>query len=96
MGANNRPLDKRPKSESLEIHLLNSQPNHKLWVHLNVHAKLMLKLTDIYKYSQFYTQNAEPGHEIIKPQFSLRLKIKCNDWLLADTCPQAANHCALF
>ena len=27
---------------------------------------------------------------------SLRLKIKCNDWLLADTCPQAANHFALF
>ena len=24
------------------------------------------------------------------------LKIKRNDWLLADTCPQAANHCALF
>ena len=27
---------------------------------------------------------------------SLRLKIKRNDWLLADTCPQAANLCALF
>ena len=27
---------------------------------------------------------------------NLRLKIKLNDWLLADTCPQAANHCALF
>ena len=26
----------------------------------------------------------------------LRLKIKRNDWLLVDTCPQAANHCALF
>ena len=24
------------------------------------------------------------------------LKIKRNDWLHADTCPQAANHCALF
>ena len=24
------------------------------------------------------------------------IKIKRNDWLLADTCPQAANHCALF
>ena len=22
--------------------------------------------------------------------------IKHNDWLLGDTCPQAANHCALF
>ena len=36
-----------------------------------------------------------PGLEVIKPGFILRLKIKRNDWLLADTCPQAANHCAL-
>ena len=34
--------------------------------------------------------------EVIKLEFILRLKIKRNDWLLADTCPQAANHCALF
>ena len=35
---------------------------------------------------------------VIKLEYSLRLKIKRNDWLLADTdtCPQAANHCALF
>ena len=37
-----------------------------------------------------------PGLEVIKLEFILRLKIKCNDWLLADMCPQAANHCALF
>ena len=37
-----------------------------------------------------------PGLEVIKPEFILRLKIKCNDWLLADMCPQVANHCALF
>ena len=37
-----------------------------------------------------------PGLEFIKFEYSLRLKIKCNDWLPADTCPQAANHCALF
>ena len=37
-----------------------------------------------------------PGLEVIKVEFILRLKIKRNDWLLADTCPQAANHCALF
>ena len=34
------------------------------------------------------------------PEVFLSLKIKRNDWLLdwllADTCPQAANHCALF
>ena len=32
----------------------------------------------------------------IKLEFILKLKIKHNDWLLGDTCPQAANHCALF
>ena len=37
-----------------------------------------------------------PGLKVIKLEFILRLKIKCNDWFLADTCPQAANHCALF
>ena len=36
------------------------------------------------------------GLEVIKLEYSLRLKIKLNDWLLADMCPQAANHCALF
>ena len=38
----------------------------------------------------------QPGLEVIKFEDRLRLKIKHNDWLLADTCPQAANHCALF
>ena len=37
-----------------------------------------------------------PGLEVIKLEFILRLKIKRTDWLLADTCPQAANNCALF
>ena len=36
------------------------------------------------------------GIEVIKLEYSLRLKIKSNVWLLADTCPQAANHCALY
>ena len=35
-----------------------------------------------------------PGHKVIKLEFILRLKIKRNDWLLVDTCPQAASHCA--
>ena len=39
---------------------------------------------------------AFPDPEVIKLQYSLKLKIKSNDWLLADTCRQAANHCALF
>ena len=38
----------------------------------------------------------QPGLEVIKLEFILRLKIKRNDWLFADTCPQAANHQALF
>ena len=29
-----------------------------------------------------------------KLKFILKLKIKRNDWLLADMCPQAANHCS--
>ena len=37
-----------------------------------------------------------PGLEVIKLEFILILKIKHNIWLLADRCPQAANHCALF
>ena len=44
----------------------------------------------------FRQQNACPGFVVIKFEYSLRLKIKRNDWLLADTCPQAANHSALF
>ena len=36
------------------------------------------------------------GLEGIKLEYSLRLKINRNYWLLADMCPQAANHCALF
>ena len=36
------------------------------------------------------------GLEVIKLEFILKLKIRCNDSLLADTCPQAANHFALF
>ena len=36
------------------------------------------------------------GLEVKKLEVFLKLKIKRNDWLLADTCTQAANHCALF
>ena len=45
----------------------------------------------------FLMQNTKqsPGLQVIKLEYSLRLKIKRNDWLFADTCPQAANHCAL-
>ena len=40
--------------------------------------------------------DGSPGLKVIKLEFILRLKIKCNVLLLADTCQQAANHCALF
>ena len=36
------------------------------------------------------------GLEVRKLEYSLRLKIKRNDWLLVDTCPHAANHCSSF
>ena len=37
-----------------------------------------------------------PGLEIKKLEFILKLKIKRNNWLLADTCPQAANRFVIF
>ena len=33
---------------------------------------------------------------VLKLEYILKLKTKRNEWLLADTCPHAANHCALF
>ena len=30
-----------------------------------------------------------PGLKVIKPEYIFRLKIKHNDWLLAEMCPQA-------
>ena len=37
-----------------------------------------------------------PGLKAIKLEYNFKLKKKHNDWLLAYTCPQAANDCALF
>ena len=53
-------------------------------------------LIDIQQMATLARRIRPPGLEIIKLEYSLRLKIKRNDWLLADMCPQAANHCALF
>ena len=36
-----------------------------------------------------------PDLEVIKLEYSLKIKIKRNDWLLAHACPQAASHRAL-
>ena len=38
----------------------------------------------------------DPGLKVIKSEYILRLKIKRNDWLLAESCLQASNHYALF
>ena len=38
----------------------------------------------------------QPSLKDIKLELIVKLKIKRNDWLLADMCPQAANHCTLF
>ena len=43
-----------------------------------------------------YRMYVSSGLEVMKLEFNLKLKIKCNDWLLADTCPQAANRCRLY
>ena len=48
------------------------------------------------RFRQWSSLSLRPGLEVIKLEFILRLKIKRNDWLLVDTCPQAANRCALF
>ena len=37
-----------------------------------------------------------PSLEVKELVYSLKLKMNRNDSLLADTCPQAANHCTLF
>ena len=39
---------------------------------------------------------SQTGLDVIKLEYVLKLKIKCNNWLLVDMCPQAANHCALL
>ena len=64
---------------------------------------IFLKLTShIYTYRHEqksllpHSADCQTRPEVIKLEYSLRLKIKHNDWLLADTCLQAANHCALF
>ena len=56
----------------------------------------MLYNTKCWNTSQGNNTTKRPGLEVIKLEFIIRLKIKHNDWLLADTCPQSANHSALF
>ena len=49
-----------------------------------------------YCFLSFFKWPLKTSLEVIKLELILRLIILRNDWLLADTCPQAANHCALF
>ena len=58
-------------------------------------SQIMLSLTSE-TMGKCLMQQMRPGPEVIKLEYNLKLKIKRNDWLLADTCPQAANHFALF
>ena len=81
------------------------------WFFKSKHIGLLLPKFFFYFWMSCYKMSSEtfcgcslafkPGLEVIKLEYSvsLKLKIKCNDWLLTDTCdtcPQAANHCALF
>ena len=52
------------------------------------------KWTDLMFKNMYVDVDTRP--EVIKLEYSLKLKIKRNDWLLADMCPQAVSHCALF
>ena len=60
-------------------------PGH---THLLAAIKLLTNLKQLHDDLFFLS-----GLEVIKLEWSLRLIIKRNDWLLADMCPQAANHC---
>ena len=51
-------------------------------------------VTEFLFYFIYTDAQKKPSLKVIKLEYSLRLKINCNDWLLAG--PQAANHCALF
>ena len=61
-------------------------------------CKVSMLTPDILVYLNIsnYSTHSNPGLEVIKLEPILRLKIKRNDWLPADTCPQAAKHWALF
>ena len=43
-----------------------------------------------------FSENSVDQALRLQLEFILELKIKRNDWLLADTCPQAANRYTLF
>ena len=52
---------------------------------------LLSSLTCQISLNKLKINQGSPGLEVIKLEFILILKIKCIDWLLVDTCPQAAS-----
>ena len=70
------------------VHILaNNTDEMPAALHMSLHCLLKCSSWGVY----FAT-----GLEVIKLEYNLKLKIKRNDWLLAEKCPQAANHCNLF
>ena len=62
-----------------------------------MHFHCHLNISTIQGQSSFVNpKSVGLGLEVIKLEYNLKLKIKRNDWLLADTCRQATNNCALF
>ena len=74
-------------SESINVKMPHCWKSH-------VTAHIRLQLTSFLKHLIYL--KLIPGLKVIKLEYSLRLKIKRNDWQLVDTCPLAANHCASF
>ena len=77
------------------LHLVNQSflDSHSGNVAAGKEYKLRTRQSRIYQRWSIGDRSEDPGLEVIKLEFILGLKIKCNDWLLADT---SANHCALF
>ena len=53
-------------------------------------------LVNVWSFGVMLIKMISSDLEVIKLEYCLRIKIKRNDWLLADACPRAANHCPLF
>ena len=78
--------------------------NIDVWRELNLHDIAQWQLQYSLHYSLHISASLvhssvpllSNGLEVIKLKYSLKLQIRCKDWLLVDTCPQAANPYALF
>ena len=92
------PTQMRIKTHRYMVCMKDLPMHHqKITIHqTNKPAKQQQKADQLIKNKHDYCQQYKSDLEVIKLEFILRLKIKRSDWLLADTCPQTANHCALF